>query len=136
MQTIEVEFEVLKALMALREAESVTYNDVIRRLLGLEQPAATKDAPAAPVDTVGSREWTTHAVAFPAGTECRATHKGALHSGRVEAGRLVVNGKGYESPSAAASAITNTSVNGRIFWECRRPGEKDWHLITELRRAT
>jgi hypothetical protein len=30
--------------------------------------------------------------------------------------RFKVNGVMYSSPSAAASAVTNTSVNGWLFW--------------------
>ena len=39
MHTVEVDFDVLKALMTRREVESVTYNDVIRRLIGLDKTA-------------------------------------------------------------------------------------------------
>ena len=37
MHTIEIEFDVFKALTNLRESETVTYNEVIRRLLNLPE---------------------------------------------------------------------------------------------------
>lgn len=54
--------------------------------------------------------------------------------GRVQSGALVVDGKPYDSPSAAAVAITGNAVNGWRFWECRLPGKSGWQLIGGLRR--
>ena len=78
-------------------------------------------------------DWETNGVRFPAGTEFRASHKGRSYFGRVEAGALVVDGKSYRAPSTAADAITGTSVNGWVFWECKLPEESVWQLIDELR---
>jgi hypothetical protein len=133
MHTIEVDFDVLKELMARRETEAVTYNDVLRRLLNLDTSKQRILPGAAGYSDAGS--WVTKSVRFPAGTEFRATHKGKLHTGVVQGGRLVVNGKGYESPSAAAVAITGNPVNGWTFWECRRPGETRWQVLKGLRTA-
>ncbi|RME35463.1 MAG: DUF2924 domain-containing protein [Gammaproteobacteria bacterium] len=141
MYTIEVDFEVFKELTLRRPREEVSYNDVIRELLGLS-PAQRKDiAPlrealvdalaCAPSATEG---WTTKGVSFPPGTEFRAVYKGETYHARVEEGRLVLDGKGYDSASAAAMAITGGSpVNGWRFWECRLPGHQDWQLIDSLR---
>jgi len=133
MHTIEVDFDVLKALMARRETEAVTFNDVLRRLLELDKGSRKIEAPATPIPVSGRGEWVTKGVAFPAGTEFRATYKGRTHLARVETGRLVVAGKGYDSASAAAMAITNGPVNGWTFWECRRPGDAGWRIIKGLR---
>ena len=141
MHTIEIDFDVFKKLTNLREAEHVTYNDVLRQALGLSSVASPENV-SARVSVrdggrggVGSGSWTTKGIVFPVTTEFRATHKGKLVSGRVEAGALVVNGKRYETPSAAAVAITETSVNGWKFWECRLPGSSSWQLIASLRRS-
>ena len=41
MPTIEIDFEVFKALTMQREAESISYNDVIRGLLGTPRQLGT-----------------------------------------------------------------------------------------------
>jgi hypothetical protein len=148
MHTIEIDFDVFKKLTLMRDTEAVSYNDVIRSLLGFG-PSATsveqaKDQPAnvgavkataqSSVNASASGSWVVKNVTFPSGTEFRATHRGKAILGRVEAGALAVNGKRYESPSAAAVAITGTSVNGWIFWECKRPGSSSWQLLKSLRR--
>ena len=131
MHTIEVDFDVFKQLTIRRATEDVSYNDVIRELLGLGQDksSTTKERTGPSPD-----DWVTKGVWFPAGTEFRATYKGQVRTARVESGVLVVNGQHYDSPSAAAVAITGSSVNGWRFWECRLPGKFSWQLIESLRR--
>jgi len=136
MRTIEVDFDVFKALTLRRPTESVTENDVLRELLGL--PPAGRVAPGAPGMTValhpaGSGSWLTKGVRFPAGTEFRAHYKGETHLARVEKGALVLAGKRYDTPSAAAMAITNNPTNGWTFWECRLPGAANWQMIKACR---
>lgn len=73
-------------------------------------------------------------VRFPQGTDFRAFYKGQTHTSRVEAGALMLaNGERFDSPSAAAISITDNSVNGWIFWECRLPGKSSWQRIDALR---
>src|ERR671937_608590 len=98
MPTIDVDFDVFKALTLRRPTEDVSENDVLRQLLGLpaRKHAGTQTAAPQPGD------WVTKGVRFPAGTEFRATYKGETHLGRVEGGALVLSGKRYDTPSAAA----------------------------------
>lgn len=129
MQSIEVDFDVFKALTLRRTTEDVTYNDVLRHLLALN---STKRAPVGrPTAAIGG--WFTKGVTFPDGTEFRATHKGQAYRGKVESGALVVNGKRFDSPSAAAVEITRRPTNGWIFWECRLPGKTSWQIIKSFR---
>ena len=79
-------------------------------------------------------DWIAKGIRFPAGTEFRANHKGQTWLGRVERGALVVNGKRFDTPSAAAVAITKTPTNGWTFWECRLPGQASWQIIKGLRK--
>lgn len=131
MHTIEVDFDVYKQLTVRRTTEDVTYNDVIRELLGLGQTeAGSKKAQV----ELSPADWVAKGVRFPTGTEFRANYKGQICTGRVEGGALTVNGQPYESPSAAAVAITGSAVNGWRFWECRFPGKSSWQLIESLRR--
>jgi hypothetical protein len=138
-RTIEVDFDVYKALTLRRPTESVTENDVLRELLGLppaaqSQPSTLPSSIAHSVSEPGA--WITKGVRFPAGTEFRAHYKGETHLARVQNGALVVNGQRYDTPSAAAMAITGSPVNGWMFWECRLPGRAAWQMIKALRRAT
>jgi len=131
MRTIEVDFDVYKALMMRRPTEEVTENDVLRELLQLPR-AKTEPVPATGSPAAG--DWVTKGVRFPAGTEFRAHYKGQTHLGRVASGALMLNGKPYDSPSSAAVSITGSAVNGWKFWEARLPGEAGWKVIESLRR--
>ena len=134
MRTIEVDFDVFKALTLRRPAESVTENDVLRELLGLPpaRPGSSMHVVASipPVEPGG---WISKGVRFPPGTEFRAHYKGETHLARVENGALVLNGKRYDTPSAAAMSITGSLVNGWTFWECRVPGSAAWQMIKTRR---
>jgi len=131
MHTIEVDFDVFKQLTVRRATEDVSYNDVIRDLLWLGQSKAkaTKEATGP-----SPNDWVAKGVRFPVDTEFRANYKGQARTGRVEGGALIVGGKRYESPSAAAVAVTGSPVNGWRFWECRFPGKSTWQFIESLRR--
>jgi predicted CopG family antitoxin len=132
MPTIEIDFEVYKALTIRRETEAMSCNDVIRDLLKLGAARAEpKEALAA--SGTSAQDWVCKGVRFPAGTEFRANYKGGVYYAKVEGGSLVVDGRSVTSPSDAAKIITNTSVNGWTFWECRFPGESRWKLIKGLR---
>jgi len=131
MPTIEVDFDVFKALTARRPSEDVSENDVLRQVLGLPTRRMAQIHPAAPAPG----DWITKGVHFPAGSEFRATYKGQTHLGRVEGGSLVLSGKRFDTPSAAAMSITNSPVNGWTFWEARLPGQAGWKMIKTLRQG-
>jgi predicted CopG family antitoxin len=131
MQTVEVDFEVYKQLTVRRATEQVTYNDVIRELLGIKVKAAE---PLTQANGMAAGDWVTKGVRFPAGTEFRSEYKGNLIAAKVESGALVLNGTRFDSASAAAMSVTDSAVNGWVFWECRLPGQSSWKLIKSLRR--
>ncbi|MBY0264956.1 MAG: DUF2924 domain-containing protein [Burkholderiales bacterium] len=136
MRAIEVDFDVFKALTLRRPTESVTENDVLRELLGLSPAPRSSNAGGAPTaiaPTIDPDSWLSKGVRFPAGTEFRAHYKGETHLARVEKGALVLAGKRYDTPSAAAMAITGSPVNGWTFWECRTPGQTTWRMIKTMR---
>jgi len=130
MRTIEVDFDVFKALTMRRLSEDTTENDVLRELLRLPG----KKQSIAPVDNPTAGDWVTKGVRFPVRTEFRAIYKGQTYLGRVEGGALVINGKQFDTPSAAAVSITRNAVNGWRFWECRIPGTASWQPITAFRK--
>ena len=127
-ESIRIDFEVYKALTNRRASADVSYNDVIRELLGLAAKAQQKT-----LSTNSNGAWVAKGVRFPEGTEFRGQYKGRGYSAAVEHGALVYDGKRYSSPSPAAMAITNTQTDGWKFWECRRPGELAWTKIKTLR---
>jgi len=131
MHSVEVDFEVLKALMARRASEDVTNNDVIRGLLNL--PQAATGSGAATTTGLEGRDFETKGARFPAGTEFRAKHHGRVITGRVENGQLVVNGEPHNSLSSAGYYITQYAVNGWNFWEYRVPGG-EWRSASTARR--
>jgi hypothetical protein len=132
MHTIEIDFEVFKALTIRRETEETTYNDVIRELLNLGTTRVEQSNAPAP-SQASALDWICKGVRFPAGTEFRANYKGGVYYAKVESGSLVVDGKSVTSPSDAAKIVTNTNVNGWTFWECRFPRQSHWKLIKGLR---
>lgn len=129
MPAIEVDFEVYKELIRRRPSEAISENDVLRQVLGLASQRTL--APVSPSPMPG--EWVTKGVRFPAGTEFRATYKGKTYLARAESGALVLNGRRFDSPSAAAMSITGTPVNGWTFWEGRLPGRTAWQIIKAQR---
>jgi hypothetical protein len=129
MPTIEVDFDVYKAITARRPSEEVTENDVLRDLLRLP----SKRQIAAPTSNPAQGDWIAKGVRFPAGTEFRANYKGQTYLARVDNGALVLNGERFDTPSSAAMSITKSPVNGWTFWECRLPGQASWQMIKTLR---
>lgn len=132
MKTIEVDFDVFKALTTRRPLEEVTENDVLRGLLGLPKKQQFGTTTSATTNTPS--DWVTKGIRFPVGTEFRANYKGQTYLGRVEGGALVLNGERFDTPSAAAVSITKNPVNGWTFWECRLPGRSSWQIIKALRQ--
>ncbi len=62
-----------------------------------------------------------------------SSYRGRRHVARVSRnGRILVNGKAFDTPSAAARAVTSRSVNGWTFWRYRSP-DGAWRKIAELR---
>lgn len=141
---VEIDFEVFKALTALLRDETDTYNEAIRRLLTLPASDLSADPPPfEPAGVVGqvsgllgtsSGVWYSN-IFFPDGTVFRATYKGQTYWASIRNGVWVDNaGVNRTSPSDAASAISQTNVNGWKFWFVRRPYDADWLRMDSLRQ--
>lgn len=130
MVTIQIDFEVFKALTARRRDESYTENDVIRELLGLPD---TSRSPGRQNSRSSKGDWVCKGVSFPEGTQFRSTYKGKEHVGIVRNGCLVVNEEAFHTPSGAGARIAGHAVNGWKFWECLLPRSDTWIPIAELR---
>ena len=141
---IDIDFEVFKGLTARLQSESDSYNEAIRRLLGLP----SNDLAAGPAEMVEvGQAWSTQGlggelkgvwygnVFFMDGTTFRATYKGRAYYAEVRDGCWIgQDGLERTSPSDAASAISRTNVNGWKFWFGKRPGDTDWFRIDEFRQ--
>ncbi len=125
---IEVDFEVWQALTTMRKTETDTYNDVLRRLLKLKSRRIGKNTASA-----GANDWTYKNVTLGEGTDLRFPYKGVAHKARIKRGKIELSsGDRFTSPSAAACAITNTTVNGWKCWEVRHEIGR-WVLLDSLR---
>jgi hypothetical protein len=157
---IEIDFDVFKALTALREGESDSYNHVIRRLLKLSPPSPidniVRALASAPRRASAKNEGffagglaaqppknflatlldgaLFNGVYFPEGTQFRATYKGRTFVAQIKDRQWIgEDGVVRSSPSDAASAISGTNVNGWRFWHALRPGDVEWVRMDELR---
>ncbi|MBA4008943.1 MAG: hypothetical protein C0486_09205 [Erythrobacter sp.] len=149
---IEIDFDVFKALTALRNHEGDSYNQVLRRLLTLPEKhenalsgllsnsqaheianALTKSpAPKNALAVFAHGAWF-NGVFFPDGTKLRATYKGTEHFAEIRNGQWVdSNGVVRTSPSDAASAISGTNVNGWRFWYAWQSAQKTWRRLDEF----
>src|ERR1051325_40851 len=122
---IDIDFDVYKELTFRRKTEDMTENDVLRELLHLSPAKHYKENSLTTSRPSEGIAWVTKGVTFPHGTEFRAEYSGREYQAKVENGALVYNGERYKAPSAAAFAITGTSVNGWVFWECKLPGKNN-----------
>ena len=134
---IDIDFEVFKQLTARRTHESHTYNAVIRELLGLPQNVLDRIgdnfSPLRSLAGGGGKSFALRNGSLAEGTKLRATYKGTEHLAEIRNGRWVdENGEEHGSPSAAASAISGTNVNGLRFWFAKRPQDNAWQRLDIL----
>ncbi len=145
---IDIDFEVYKALTALRQTESDSHNAVIRRLLKLSEfeslSADANDHVFGAGNYIGNvargrpdaknGAWIGN-VFFPNGTKFRATYKGQTFLADIANERWVdEDGTMRQSPSEAAKAISKTNVNGWRFWHAQLPGDPSWRRLDELKK--
>ena len=128
MPNIEIDFDVFKEITTRRDTEQVTPNDVLRKLFNLKSHQVKHIS-----DIHAGKPWVVKGVTFPHNTEFLATYKGQNFHAVVNNGALVLNGKKFPSPSAAAVSITGNPVNGWIFWKCKLPGQQNWEVIEKYR---
>ena len=125
MVALDVDFEVFKALTNRRIAESVSYNDVLRDILGLPEEFLETSAQ--------TKGWSWKGVFLPDGTELKTQHKGTAYTAKIENGKWIQEEKLYNSPSAAAFSITGHGINGWWFWFVKRPDDPAWMPLGKLR---
>jgi hypothetical protein len=118
---IDIDFEVYKELTARRQHENHTYNEVLRDILGL-QPTSIRGVVDGIAQPKPPKTFVLRGGELAEGTELKATYKGREYRASITDGRWVdSHGVEHSSPSAAASAISGTNVNGLRFWHARGP---------------
>jgi hypothetical protein len=131
---IDISFVTWKALTARLEDEADTYDALISRLLH-ERPAEDDGSQERNKSTGSSSGAVFKGVFLPDGTELRGTHRGKTFLASIVAGQWIdgETGERRSSPSQAAFAITQSGVNGWLFWLVKRPADKGWRSLNELR---
>jgi hypothetical protein len=132
---IEIDFEVFKELTARRKHEGHTYNEVIRDLLKLPPSLGRtlSDFIAPVTQSGGVRGFALRGGNLPEGTKLKATYKKTEYQAEIRNGRWIgEDGEERSSPSAAASAISQTNVNGLRFWYAKRPQDTNWTRLDIL----
>jgi hypothetical protein len=142
---IKVTLPVFKALTARLE-EGMTHDDVLRDLLSIDSIIEPeRDEIVAGLSKVaegfqealhqqsGKGGFFSRGLWLPNGTRLRARYKQReFIAGITDNAWIDERGKRHTSPSAAATAITGTNVNGLRFWEAKRPGDGAWRRLDLL----
>jgi hypothetical protein len=132
MRVIEVSDEVFRELQRRAEPFVDTPEDVIRRLLDIDPQASVQREAA-----TGAADLVSHAGRVPHGATLRATYKGREFSAQVANGRVLWNGKVFDSLSSAAVGVIQSTgarrptENGWRFWEVKDPVTGEWKRATE-----
>ncbi len=141
MRQIEVDFDVHKLIEAERLSFDEQPNEALRRLLGL--PSHTGDSKIEITQlATAHRSWSDQklGIDLPHGTKLRMTYNRRTYEGEVLNGEWVIEGRKFSSPSGAASGIAltkqggKTSLDGWIYWQVKRPKDRNWAPIRTLAR--
>jgi hypothetical protein len=138
MRMIEIDFDIHRLIQLERRSFDEPEHLALRRLLRLGPPSEPKAK--APGEDRPMRAWSKGGVTLPHGTELRMEYNGILHLGRIADGGWEVEGQRAKSPSGAARAVARgkdgqpVNINGKAYWQVRRPGESDWTPYAELKR--
>ena len=144
-RTIDIDFDVHKRIEMARQSFAETPNDVLRRLLGIDNADGADTAGAGALPAAignGERAWVGKGVSLPHGTMVRMDYNGRRHEGQIDDGEWLVEGQRFASPSAAASGTARTragkrpTLDGWIYWEALIPGEREWTGLKDLRRRS
>ena len=141
-RSIDIDFEVHKAIELERRGFDETPNEVLRRMLGIDVSGADGPDPSSVMLVDEGRPWVgkgkSTGLVLPHGTDLQMDYNGQRFTGRVENGSLVLEGQRFSSPSGAADELCRTrdgrktSLNGKELVQVRLPGEARWVLLKEF----
>lgn len=138
-KTIEIDFDVHKAIEQERRGFSEHPNLALRRLLKLG-PVNAGPSGAARSVSPGGRGWAGKGVTLPHGTNVQMEYNNRKYEGVIDNGDWLIDGKRFPSPSAAASGVAitksgkHTSLDGWVYWRVKIPGHAEWTALSQLRR--
>ena len=132
LRAIEIDFDVHKMIESERRSFDEPHHVALRRLLKLPELEEERTPSA-------GRAWTSDGVTLPHKTALRMTYGVLTIEGEIVDGKWVCEGRSFDTPSAAASALAltkggeTTSLNGWNYWEAKTPGSAEWVPIRRLR---
>lgn len=130
--SIDIDFEVFKALTARRGTADTTENDVLRELLGLKGSAGAPRTGQTEETSGGLEVWTSEGVNFRVGTRLQHRFRGGrIVQAQVTPQGVEYDGKPYGGLSPAAAAASGHQANGWQFWEVE--GRSGWRKADSLR---
>lgn len=138
-RTINIDFQVHKAIELERRTFDEAPNEVLRRMLGIDVAGTERPQPASVAPATGGRPWAgkgkSTGLTIPHGTELQMDYNGQRFTGNLDNGSLVFEGQRFSSPSGAANELCRTrdgrrtSLNGKDLIQVRLPGESGWVLL-------
>ena len=135
-RTIEIDFDVHKAIETERTSFSETPNDVLRRMLKInrKKPQLKKLSSGPNTGT----PWFGKGVELPHGTLLKSEYNGRVHEGEIINGRWFVEGHYFTSPSGAMGVARTKNgakpqLDGWIYWKVKRPEDSYWKSLNNLR---
>ena len=137
MRSIEIDFDVHQKIEIARRGFEESPNEVLRRLLGLTE-ILQNQALAARLSE--GRDWSWKGTTLPHGTELQMEYNGKKYLGVIKDGSWIVAGNAANSPSEAAQLVAETkegkkpSLNGWVYWQFKRPGERSWKPLQSLKK--
>ncbi|MBX3257469.1 MAG: DUF4357 domain-containing protein [Chitinophagaceae bacterium] len=130
--TIEIDIDVYKAIIQNSEYINEAPNDVLRRMLLVDNPFAI-----AGHDTIADDGgMSVKNVFLPNGMKLRKQYKGKVHKALVKDGFIALNEHQFTSPSGAAVFVAKNQVNGWKFWEYFDSRDKKWKMLETLREKS
>ncbi|WP_143079779.1 hypothetical protein [Bosea lupini] len=132
MRTIEIDFDVHRKIETERKSFDDTPNDVLRRLLNIDQQIVL------PKGSTG-RGWSGKGVSLPHGTQVSMSYNGKHYVGLIDNGSWLVENIRFDSPSGAASGVAitksgrKTRLDGWVLWQVKRPGDAEFQSLSELK---
>ena len=127
MTQISIDLDVYKEIQSRITSFNDTPNQVLRRVFFPTETVA--------VEAKGQGiNMHVRGTVLKDGLKLRKIYKGEFLEAVVDNGKILFNGKRYNSPSKAGCDATGTSVNGWIFWEYLDENSGSWRLLDNLRK--